>query len=471
MGMIYRRKKRDPTTGDLSECGPYWMKYYMEGRPFQESTRTLDRGEAKNLLKQREGEVATGLYRGPQVDRITFEDLAALIEQDYQLNKRKTSMRVKKLMLHLEPFFRKMRASRITTHMIKGYAVTRQKQGAANATINRELGCLKRMFHLGFQQTPQLVVKVPHIPQLKEHNIRSGFFEHEDFLALRGALPDYAQVAVTLAYYSGMRMGELCSLQWGQVNWTEGKLYLRSEDTKTSTPRVLFLTGDLLRVLKTWKARCEKKWPMCSWICHRGGIRLQSLKHSWRKACIAVGLGGMVHDPRKGCEVWEGRIPHDFRRTAVRNMVRAGVPEKVAMAISGHKTRSVFDRYNIVDERDLERAAQSLSAYFDQQKVTLTVTLRQLEGGDRGEVKTQVLEKAAERLELARGIEPPTGGLQNHCSAIELRQPALKYRIVTAMPQVGPLECREGMPESCGVMAGYPCGDDRPWHRRKSGGV
>lgn len=74
-------------------------------------------------------------------------------------------------------------------------------------------------------------------------------------------------------------------------------------------------------------------------ICHRGAIRLQSLKHSWRKACIGVGLGGMVHDPHKGHEIWQGRIPHDFRRTAVRNMVRAGVPEKVAMAISGHKTR------------------------------------------------------------------------------------------------------------------------------------
>ena len=72
-------------------------------------------------------------------------------------------------------------------------------------------------------------MRVPHIPQLKEHNIRSGFFEHEDFLALRGALPDYAQVAASLAYYSGMRMGEICSLQWRQVDWTEGKLYLQAK--------------------------------------------------------------------------------------------------------------------------------------------------------------------------------------------------------------------------------------------------
>src|SRR6267142_2700729 len=114
--------------------------------------------------------------------------------------------------------------------------------------------------------------RVPHIPMLEERNIRSGFFEHEDFLALPGVSPVYAQVAVTLAYYSGMRMGEVTSLKWSQVNWSAGKLPLRAQDTKTDTPRVLYLTGDLLRVLTVWKQRCDQKWPQCPWICHRGGI-------------------------------------------------------------------------------------------------------------------------------------------------------------------------------------------------------
>lgn len=94
MGMIYRRKKRDPVTGLLVETGLYWMKYYVQGRPIPEGTRTFDRVEAKRLLKEKEGTVASGLYRGPKIERIRFEDLAALVKQDYQINKRKTLRRI-----------------------------------------------------------------------------------------------------------------------------------------------------------------------------------------------------------------------------------------------------------------------------------------------------------------------------------------------------------------------------------------
>src|SRR4029079_7292703 len=158
------------------------------------------------------------------------------------------------------------------------------------------------------------------------------------------------------------------------------------------------------------------------------------LKRSWRKACETVGLGRMVMDEKKKRPIWEGKIPHDFRRNAVRNMARAGVPEKVAMAISGHKTRSVFDRYNIVNERDLEHAARSMTAYFEREKakmVTFTVTPLESQEESSGSASRKEVESSAEFVELARGIEPPTCGLQNRCSAIELRQPA---RNITHLP-------------------------------------
>ncbi len=378
MGSIYRRAQVDQQTGKRVEIGPFWIKYHRNGRPFRESAGTLDRADAKRKLKKREGEIAEGRFRGLRVERTKFEDLAADLKLDYQTNRRKTLRRVEELVAHLEVTFRGCRAVEITSDRIQAYIAKRQGEGAANGTINRELGALKRMFSLAINKTPPKVGQMPHIPMLKESNIRSGFFEHEDFLALRGALPDYAQVAVTLAYYSGMRMGEVCSLQWDQVKLTDGKLYLKAQDTKTETPRVLYLTGDLLRVLEAWKQRCEAKWPKCPWICHRGGVQLMSLKHSWRQACKRVGLGQMVNDAEKDRKVWQGKIPHDFRRTAIRNMVRAGVPEKVAMVISGHKTRSVFDRYNIVNEADLKAAADKLSGYFSKEIGTILGTIEEL---------------------------------------------------------------------------------------------
>ena len=415
MGMLYRRKKRDPVTHDLVELGPWWMKYYRQGKPFYESTETEDKTEARRRLKEREGQVAQGVHQGPQVERTKFEDLVKGIQQDYMMNERKSVRRLNDYIIHLTAFFSHMRASAITTDKIKAYIAKRREAGAANGTINRELGALKRMYRLALQQTPPKVARAPHIPMLEERNIRSGFFEHEDFLALRGVLPDYAQVAATLAYYSGMRMGEVSSLKWSQVNWSAGKLSLRAQDTKTETPRVLYLTGDLLRVLTAWKQRCDQKWPQCPWICHRGGIQLESLKHSWRKACERVGLGKLVEIEGTKEMVWVGKIPHDFRRTAVRNMIRAGVPEKIAMAISGHKTRSVFDRYNIVNEADLEQAARSMTIYFEREKakmVTVTVTLPESRGQSSSSASREEVDSSVEFVELARGIEPPTCGLQ-----------------------------------------------------------
>jgi integrase len=229
-----------------------------------------------------------------------------------------------------------------------------EKNGFSNASINRELSALKRMFALARQA--EKIYSSPYIPGLEEHNARQGFFDHGSFLALRETLPEYLRDPITFLYYSGWRRGEMRSLEWRDVDM-EGKVVrLRPEIAKNKHGRLLPLTvyGDTGELLELFDRAQDRQRPDCPFVFHLDGRPIGDFRKAWLKATTATGQ--------------VGRIPHDFRRTAVRNLVRAGVPEQIAMAITGHKTRSIFDRYNIVDEVDLARKAMAkLETYVQKQ--------------------------------------------------------------------------------------------------------
>ena len=154
MGMLYRRKKRGLVTGLLVEQGPWWMKYYDGGKPIYESTAKIEKREALIVLRRAEAKVADGQQEGSAVKRTRFEDLIEELKNDYILKRRKTWKLREQHLAHLRPVFGGMRVKGITTPKLQAYVAKRLVEGAAPATVSRELDYLHRMMILGQRHTP-----------------------------------------------------------------------------------------------------------------------------------------------------------------------------------------------------------------------------------------------------------------------------------------------------------------------------
>ncbi len=351
MGMIYQRGKT------------WWIKYYRNGKPYRESAKSRKEADAKRLLKNREGEISQGKLPGVHFDKVRFDELAEDFLRDYRINQKKSLRRAQESVNHLTETFEGVRVPDITTPKINTYVEQRLGEGAANATINRELSALKRMLNLGARQTPPKVDRVPYIPMLKENNARKGFFEHGEFLAVKDALPSHLKGFVTFAYHSGWRLSEIAGLTWGQVDRNQGIVTLEVGETKNDEGRTVYMDDELKEVFDSqWEQRINLL-PYV-FLNNKGTDKVKRFDKAWKKACKDAGIGK--------------RLFHDFRRTAVRNMVRAGNPERVAMMISGHKSRSVFELYNIVSDSDLRLAAQRQEEYLRAQMGTVTGTIANL---------------------------------------------------------------------------------------------
>lgn len=355
MGSIYRQNGRRTWT----------LKYYQDGRAVRESTGTADKKKAATILKQREGAVADGKPVIPRAGRMRFDEAAADVVNDYRINgKRSIDCVERRIRLHLAPVFGGRRMMEISTVTIRTFIAGRQAAttrpdgtvipGASNAEINRELAILKRAFSLAIK-AGTLSAK-PYVPMLAENNVRAGFFEREQYEAVLRRLPPTWRPVMTFAYLTGWRVrSEVLPLTWTQVDRDAQLIRLDVGTTKNDAGRA-FPYGVLpeLAAVMAGQDRArralQKKGIICPFVFpdDAGGRLPAFYSQVWREACRLAGT--------------PGKIPHDFRRTAVRNLVRASVPEKTAMLLTGHKTRSVFDRYDIVNEADLKAAVGRMAA-------------------------------------------------------------------------------------------------------------
>ena len=350
IGSVYRRKKRN-RNGRMVELPTWWIKYSKDGRIFRESSKSKSRVDAERLLKQRLGEIATGAFVGLDPERVRMRELFRDLLEDYELHQRASLKDVEaRIRLHLNPNLGKVRASELSTSDVRRFINLRRQEGAAEASINRELSIIRRSWNLGLQAEPPKVRRAIHIPRLREDNARQGFLEPDQYVTLRHELPDYLRPLLVVAYYTGVRIGELRQLTWMQVDLTSKEIRLIGSQTKNGHPRTLPIYGDMLPWLTWLKADRDRRWPTCPWVFQLDGFPVGDFRKAWKGACERAGVPGLLF--------------HDLRRSAVRNMERAGVPRNVAMAISGHRTDIVYRRYDIVNARDLARAALRMSEYL-----------------------------------------------------------------------------------------------------------
>jgi integrase len=291
--------------------------------------------------------VTTGKFLGPVIERVCVEELAEDFLRDYRINGKSSLEDAEaRWRLHIQPFFGTLRASQVTSSLLNAYVDRRQEAGATNATINRELAALKRMFNLGRKATPPKVIFVPAFPRLAENNIRQGFLEDAQYeKLLESCLELWFQTIVELGATYGWRVGELLKLRVNQIDLANWSIRLHPGTTKNKEGREVKMT----KIVHTLLTLCiEGKGPDDYVLTWPNGKRVRDFRGTWEKARIAAGVPNLLF--------------HDLRRTAARNYRRAGIAEGVIMRIGGWKTRSIFERYAIVAHSDVEDAVVKLEA-------------------------------------------------------------------------------------------------------------
>jgi len=307
----------------------WWMRFTEAGKQIRESTKETD--YAKALVAH-----ARRLQGQQPVAKDTVGYLLDGLILDYELNGQNLKFVHQWVENHLRKYFGDMKIEAVTKETIKDFIVAK-KDTLSNASMNRCIALLKRAWNIA-------ELKFPKVEMLRENNTRKGFVESDRFWTLFNSLPEHARPVVLFCYETGARIQEALGIKWEQVDFLNNVVRFAPGETKNAESRVVPCSEMMMFFFK-------RKLPHCSaYVFTYKGRHLTSIKTAWGNTVKKLGWP------------YKDLLVHDLRRSAVRNFVRSGVSEKVAMKISGHKSRSVFDRYNVTDEVDLTDAMKKLTA-------------------------------------------------------------------------------------------------------------
>jgi integrase len=344
-GKVYRRGQA------------WWVRYRVDGKDVRVSVAAelglppsqVTERDAKTLLKAKVAEAFEGRHVGRAESRLTVGEVLDQYVETLRLLGRKSAQHAERVARGVREKFGALRAVHLTTPMLKQHLKARLEAGAAPATALKDMWVLSAAFHMAHEERRLTIL--PAFPALPLRNVRKGFVEPEQFEAVHAQLDGqlYRDVA-EFAYVASRRINEVLRLPWEWVDHASQEI--RWPDSKNDDPVALPLDRVLAAIIdRRWKDRAIGQW-LSPWVFHvgrKGPLTDTTFREHFKAAARAAGYPDL--------------IPHDLRRSGVRNLLRGGVSETVAMSISGHRSPSVFRRYNITSPEDKAKALRQLAAY------------------------------------------------------------------------------------------------------------
>ncbi|MEE9497030.1 MAG: site-specific integrase, partial [Desulfobacterales bacterium] len=245
---------------------------------------------------------------------------------------------------------------------LENYQAKRKTQGKADGTVDHEIGKAKTMINKAFDNDIVSGSTLKAFKRVKKtlkpgSDVRDRILTHDEFKALVKHSKDHIKPIIITGYYTGMRRGEIFNLIWDKVDLANRMIRLEAEDTKDREKRNIPICDELYQVLKSLPNRIQKARTSNYVFLYKSDRIKGDIRDSLKDACEKAGI---IYGRFKK----DGFIFHDLRHTFNTNMRKAGVAESVIMEITGHSSRSMFDRYNTIDEDDTRNAIDQLESHL-----------------------------------------------------------------------------------------------------------
>jgi integrase len=334
----------------------YFLDYFITEGGLRKRKRVrlgeIPAVQAKKILAQHTQEIVAGKFLAVEKPEATFNEAADSFLA-YSEARRKSHRNDLQMVNRLKGYFGNRPLKSLTPDIVEGYLTQRRKAGnitftgkpLSNSTINRDLDILKSVLNRAVFNGLLEKNPIQKVKGFKEES-RDRTLTLKEYEALLGRCSPRLSAVVQLAYWTGMRKGEILGLRWDQVDLQNKVVNLEAADTKTKEKREVPLTEGLLDLLK----RTPKTLGNPYVFTHKGR-RILDIKTAFLNACRAAGIKGFRF--------------HDLRHCAVTNLRKAGVNDSVIMSISGHKTYAMFKRYNRIDRQDRVNALLQVERQFD----------------------------------------------------------------------------------------------------------